>query len=94
MRERFLREARAAFVLRHPNVAAVYRFGASPDDSHCYYAMELVEGETLEARVRREGPLNARPEVLEIAMLNYAGIDGCRSPRFDRLLDSSPATSC
>ena len=43
-RERFLREARAAAALRHPNVAAVYHFGASPDDSHCYYAMELVEG--------------------------------------------------
>ncbi len=67
VRERFLREARAAAALRHPNVAAVYRFGASSDDSHCYYAMELVEGETLEARVRREGPLNAKL-VLEIAM--------------------------
>ena len=67
VRERFLREARAAAALRHPNVAAVYRFGASPDDSHCYYAMELVEGETLEARVRREGPLNPKL-VLEIAM--------------------------
>lgn len=67
VRERFLREARAAAALRHPNVAAVYRFGTSPDDSHCYYAMELVEGETLEARVRREGPLNAKL-VLEIAL--------------------------
>src|SRR5215472_2818902 len=67
VRERFLREARAAAALRHPNVAAVYHFGASPDDSHCYYAMELVEGETLEARVRREGLLSAKL-VLEIAM--------------------------
>jgi TolB-like protein/serine/threonine protein kinase/Tfp pilus assembly protein PilF len=66
-RERFLREARAAAALRHPNVAAVYHFGASPDDSHCYYAMELVEGETLEAGVRKDGPLNAKL-VLEIAM--------------------------
>ena len=47
-RERFLREARAAAALRHPNVAAVYHFGASPDGAHFYYAMELVEGETLE----------------------------------------------
>jgi serine/threonine protein kinase/Tfp pilus assembly protein PilF len=67
VRDRFLREARAAAALRHPNVAAVFQFGASPDASHCYYAMELVEGETLEARVRRDGPLDAEP-VLEIAI--------------------------
>jgi TolB-like protein/Tfp pilus assembly protein PilF len=67
VRERFLREARAAGALRHPNVAAVYQFGTSPDGSHCYYAMELVEGETLGARVRRDGPLNAK-EALEIAI--------------------------
>src|SRR5437773_2174998 len=41
LRERFLREARAAAALRHPNVAAVFQFGASPDGRHCYYAMEL-----------------------------------------------------
>jgi serine/threonine protein kinase/tetratricopeptide (TPR) repeat protein len=66
VRERFLREARAAAALRHPNVAAVFQFGAAPDGSGCYYAMELVEGETLETRVRRDGPLNAKI-VLEIA---------------------------
>src|SRR5947209_9813393 len=60
MRDRFLREARAAAALRHPNVAAVFQFGASPDGSRCYYAMELVEGETLETRVRRDGPLSAK----------------------------------
>ena len=67
MRERFLREARAAAALRHPNVAAVFQFGASPDASHCYYAMELVEGETLETRVRRDGPLKVEL-ALEIAI--------------------------
>src|SRR5881392_2641918 len=67
MRERFLREARAAAALRHPNVAAVFQFGASPDASHCYYSMEVVEGATLQARVRRDGPLNAN-EALEIAI--------------------------
>ena len=65
-RERFLREARAAAALRHPNVAAVYHFGAAPDVSRCFYAMELVEGETLETRVRRQGPLNPKV-VVEIA---------------------------
>src|SRR5215469_10582410 len=66
-RERFLREARAAAALRHPNVAAVYQFGVAPEGSRCFYAMELVEGETLEARVRRQGPLNPRL-VVEIAI--------------------------
>jgi TolB-like protein/Flp pilus assembly protein TadD/class 3 adenylate cyclase len=67
VRERFLREARAAATLRHRNVATVYQFGASRDGRHCYYAMELVEGETLEARIRRDGPLDSKL-VLEIAI--------------------------
>src|SRR5213593_964304 len=67
MRERFLREARAAAALRHSNVAAIYQFGASPNGSRCFYAMELIEGETLETRVRRDGPLNPKL-ALEIAI--------------------------
>jgi len=67
MRERFLREARAAAALRHPNVAAIYQFGASPNGSRCFYAMELIQGETLETRVRRDGPLNPKL-ALEIAI--------------------------
>src|SRR6266480_3536392 len=67
VRERFLREARAAAALKHPNVAGIFQFGASPEIDRCYYAMELVEGETLEALVRRDGPL--KPEqALEIAI--------------------------
>lgn len=62
---RFLREARAAAGLRHPNIAGVYRFGVCPD-GRCYYAMELVEGETLEECVRRDGPLSV-DFALEIA---------------------------
>src|SRR5437764_1552043 len=54
-RSRFLREARAAANIRHPNVARVIYYGEQ--DGECFYAMELVEGETLEARVRRDGPL-------------------------------------
>jgi TolB-like protein/serine/threonine protein kinase/Tfp pilus assembly protein PilF len=67
VRERFLREARAAAALRHPNVAAIYQFGASPNGSRCFYAMELIQGETLETRVRRDGPLNPKL-ALEIAI--------------------------
>jgi hypothetical protein len=58
-RERFLREARAAARLRHPNIASVFYYGVRKSDSQCFYAMELVEGETLEARMRREGSLSA-----------------------------------
>jgi serine/threonine protein kinase/tetratricopeptide (TPR) repeat protein len=67
VRERFLREARSAAALRHPNVAGVFQFGASPNVDRCYYAMELVEGETLEARLRRDGPLKVGL-ALEIAI--------------------------
>src|SRR6516165_2976936 len=56
-RERFMREARAAAALRHPNVATVYQFGVREKTGQFFYAMELVEGETLEERVRRLGPL-------------------------------------
>jgi predicted ATPase len=56
-RERFLREARAAARLRHPNVASVFYYGVRKSDGRCFYAMELVEGETIEARVGRLGPL-------------------------------------
>ncbi len=67
VRERFLREARAAAALKHPNVAGIFQFGAALEINRCYYAMELVEGETLEALVRRDGPL--KPELaLEIAI--------------------------
>src|SRR5881394_697197 len=54
-RSRFLREARAAANIRHPNVARVTYYGEQ--NGECFYAMELVEGETLEARVRRDGPM-------------------------------------
>jgi serine/threonine protein kinase len=54
-RQRFLREARAAASLRHPNVATVFHLGNS--EGGFYYAMEYVEGETLERRIQREGPL-------------------------------------
>ncbi len=67
VRDRFLREARSAAALRHPNVAGVFQFGASPEADRCYYAMELIEGETLEDRVRREGPLKVEL-ALEIAI--------------------------
>ncbi len=58
-RERFMREARTTAALRHPNIATVYHFGIREENGQCFCAMELVEGETLEMRVRRTGPLDA-----------------------------------
>ncbi|HEY0789667.1 MAG TPA: PEGA domain-containing protein [Chthoniobacterales bacterium] len=54
-RQRFLREARAAAQLRHPNVATVFHLGDA--GGTFFYAMEFVDGETLERRVQREGSL-------------------------------------
>ncbi|MBV9491751.1 MAG: serine/threonine protein kinase, partial [Verrucomicrobia bacterium] len=56
-RERFLREARAVARLHHPHVASVFYYGVRKSDGQCFYAMELVVGETVEARVQRAGPL-------------------------------------
>ena len=63
-RDRFRREAQTAAQLRGPNVASVYHFGETAAGQY-FYAMELVEGETLESPVRRE-PLGAEV-ALEIA---------------------------
>ncbi len=60
-RARFLR---AAAQLRHPNEASVFHDGEQ--EGECFYVMELVEGETLEAAVRRDGPF-AAALTLEIA---------------------------
>ncbi|HKP04855.1 MAG TPA: protein kinase [Chthoniobacterales bacterium] len=57
---RFTREARAAASLRHPNIATVYHFGIREETGQCFYAMELIEGETLEERMQRTGPLDSR----------------------------------
>jgi serine/threonine-protein kinase len=76
-RSRFLREARAAAQIRHPNVARVTHYGEQ--DGECFYVMELVEGETLEARVRREGPmpLALALEVIEQAARALAAAEAC-----------------
>jgi serine/threonine protein kinase len=52
-RLRFLREARAAARLRHSNVASVLHLGRT--GSSFFYAMEFVEGETLDRLIKRAG---------------------------------------
>src|SRR4029453_14552701 len=55
-----MRQARAAAALRHEHIATVHQFGMRLETGQYFYAMELIEGETLEDRVRRTGPLDAR----------------------------------
>jgi serine/threonine protein kinase len=70
-RLRFLREARAAAKLRHSNVASVLHLGRT--GSSYFYAMEFVEGQTLENLIKRSGPLEVRL-ALEIATQVAAGL--------------------
>jgi serine/threonine protein kinase len=70
-RLRFLREARAAARLRHSNVASVLHLGRT--GQNYFYAMEFVEGETLENLIKRSGRLEVKL-ALEIATQVAAGL--------------------
>ena len=68
---RFLREARAAASVRHPNVASVFHLGRSAEGY--FYAMEFVEGETLQNLIKRSGRLEVKL-ALDIATQVAAGL--------------------
>jgi serine/threonine-protein kinase len=55
LRERFLREARTAAKLSHPNVIPIH--AVEEIGEFVFFAMAYIEGETLTERVRRRGPL-------------------------------------
>jgi len=55
LRERFLREARTAAKLSHPNVIPIH--AVEEIGEFVFFAMSYIEGETLTERVRRRGPL-------------------------------------
>ncbi len=61
--KRLVREARAAATLDHPNICSVYEVGEA--NGRSFIAMQYIEGETLDARIKRE-PLNLK-ESLTIA---------------------------
>src|SRR5271166_4903201 len=70
-RLRFLREARAAASVRHPNVASVFHLGRTGENY--FYAMEFVAGETLANLIKHSGRLEVTL-ALEIATQVTAGL--------------------
>jgi formylglycine-generating enzyme required for sulfatase activity len=70
-RARFLREARAAATLKHPHVVTIHQVGE--DHGAPFLAMEFLDGEPLDDRLRREGRLPLA-EVLRIARETALGL--------------------
>jgi hypothetical protein len=77
-RERFLREAEIGRTLHHPNIIRIFERGDVAGVP--YFTMELVKGETLQARLRRTGALRPRDAARLVAQvaeaLDYAHLKG------------------
>jgi serine/threonine protein kinase len=71
LRERFVREARLAARLAHPNVVAVFDCGE--EEGRPYIVTEYVEGETVGELIGRRGPIPAQ-EAVELALQACAGL--------------------
>jgi hypothetical protein len=76
--ERFLREAELGRTLHHPNIIRIFERGEV--EGLPYFTMELVRGETLHARIKREGALAPREAtriIVQVAeALDYAHLKG------------------
>jgi urea transport system substrate-binding protein len=70
-RDRFLREARASAAVKSDHVVTIYQVGQDNDTP--YLAMEFLEGETLESRLKNGGPIPI-PEVCRIGREAAAGL--------------------
>lgn len=70
-RDRFTREARAAASIVHENVIEIY--GVNEAQGIPYFAMPYLRGETLEARIQRQGRLEME-EILRVSMQVAAGL--------------------
>jgi hypothetical protein len=100
-RRRFVREARAAASVRHPNVASVFHLGKSGDSY--FYAMEFVDGESLDKIIRRSGRLEPSAG-LRVVTLVAAGLEAiekqnlvhrdCRFRKSGNPRSAKPGASC
>jgi hypothetical protein len=74
---RFLREAHAAAALDHPNLCTIHEVGTS-DEGWLFLAMALYQGETLRARLTRDGPILVG-ESVEIARQIAEGLQAAHA---------------
>src|SRR5690606_9679953 len=74
-KERFLREAKAAAALSHPNICTVYEIAHV--EEHTFISMAFLKGETLEDRIAR-GPLPIN-EALDIARQCAEGLQAAHA---------------
>jgi serine/threonine-protein kinase len=75
-RARFSREARVAASLSHPNIVTVFDVGEA--DGRPFIVMEYIEGRTLDARLREEGPL-AADEVVRVGRQVAEGLEAAHA---------------
>jgi serine/threonine protein kinase/cytoskeletal protein RodZ len=69
--ERFLREARSAASLNHPNIVQIY--AVSEEEGRHFFAMEYVSGRSLQQILRSSGPLDPI-QVAKIALQTASGL--------------------
>jgi serine/threonine-protein kinase len=77
MQRQFLREARLAAAVQHPNVVHITDFGTT-ETGNPFIVMELLRGETLAERLRREGVIRA-DEVMKLARRVLDGLHAVHS---------------
>lgn len=60
IRKRFLREARLAAKIRHPNVIEIYDFGVLDESEQPYMMMEFLEGKDLDREIKQKGYIDSK----------------------------------
>jgi tRNA A-37 threonylcarbamoyl transferase component Bud32 len=75
--KRFMREARLATQVKHPNVAILYDFATLPDGSF-YMVWEHIRGQNVGDRLRRVGPFSV-PAAVELGIQGLKGLEAVHS---------------
>jgi serine/threonine-protein kinase len=75
--KRFMREARLATQVKHPNVAILYDFSTLPDGSF-YMVWEHIQGQNVGDRIRRSGPFTV-PVAVELGIQALQGLEAIHS---------------